>query len=145
MQLLATGRPAALPRQQTLRALIDWSFDLCPLEERTLWMRLSVFAGGFGLAAAEVVGSGGEIPREAVLDVLTGLVDKSVPVTHEGDEVRHRLLETIRQYGLERLAESGTEPDLRRRHRDHYADLIADPGQRLFGPDQPGVAEAASP
>lgn len=70
-------------------------------------MRLSVFAGDFDLPATEAVGSGDDIPRDSVLDVLTGLVDKSVVVPLEGDEVRYRLLATIREYGLQRLAGSG--------------------------------------
>ncbi|MBB6051618.1 adenylate/guanylate cyclase domain-containing protein [Armatimonas rosea] len=119
-RLLTGGSRTALPRQQTLRALIDWSFDLLTPEEKTLLLRLSVFAGGWVLESAESVGSGAGIDELDVLDLLTSLVDKSL-VTYEehGNRARYRLLETVRQYARERLAESGESETVRGRHLDH--------------------------
>lgn len=123
-RLLTAGSPGALPRHQTLRALIDWSSDLCSQRERTLWERLSVFSGGFDLHAAESVCAGGEVVDQDVLGLLADLVDKSIVIAedHAGRQ-RYRLLETIRQYGLERLRASGTEKKFRQRHRDYFANL----------------------
>ncbi len=116
-RLLTGGSRTALPRQQTLRALIDWSYDLLTGQERTLLCRLSVFAGGWTLDAAEAVCAGESIEAWEVLDLLTGLVDKSLVVSETGeDSERYRLLETIRQYGAERLSESGGEAVLHERH-----------------------------
>lgn len=108
----ATG--VALPRQQTLRALIDWSHDLLTEQERTLLRRLSVFVGGWTLAAAESVGEGEGIEDFEVLDLLTGLADKSLVVYTE-TEGRYRLLETVRQYADERLVQAGGHEAARRR------------------------------
>ncbi|TMH54013.1 MAG: adenylate/guanylate cyclase domain-containing protein [Betaproteobacteria bacterium] len=104
LRLLAGGDRTALPRQQTLRALIDWSFDLLGEQERTLFRRLAVFAGGFTLEAAEAVSAVGDLANSDVLDVLTHLVEKSL-VVMEGESGRYRLLETVRQYAQERLSE----------------------------------------
>ncbi|MES4908412.1 MULTISPECIES: AAA family ATPase [unclassified Streptomyces] len=122
----AAGEPAAArSRHETLGAAVDWSFDLCSPAERTLWARVSVFAGDFGLRAAEEVCSGDGVDREDVLDLAAGLVDKSILVREERDgEVRYRLLETIRWYGRARLAGYGQAAALRRRHRDWYRDLV---------------------
>ncbi len=126
-----------LARQQTLRALIDWSHALCTEQERLLWARASVFADGLVLEAAEEVCSGDGIAREDVIDLVIGLVEKSVLVCEEHSPVvRYRLLETIRQYGLERLRDSGDEERLRRRHRDWYRDLAIRADQEWFGPGQ---------
>ncbi|MGI8331456.1 ATP-binding protein [Actinomadura scrupuli] len=136
-RLLTAGSRAVLPRHQTLRALIDWSYALCTRQERLLWARASVFSGGLDLEAAEAVCSGGGIAREDVLDLVIGLVDKSILIREEHSGwVRYRLLETIRQYGRERLDESGGILELRRRHRDYYRALAAEARGRLFGPDQ---------
>ncbi len=136
-RLLTGGSRTAMPRQQTLRALIDWSFGLCSERERTLWRRLSVFVGGFGLEAARAVCSDEEIPFETLQDLVTGLVDKSILLYEQVDsEVRYRMLDTIREYGRNRLAESGEESSLRRRHRDWYERLIAQAGEEWFGPGQ---------
>jgi predicted ATPase/class 3 adenylate cyclase len=116
-RLLTGGSRTALPRQQTLRALIDWSYDLLTVPERTLLQRVSVFAGGWTLEAAEAVGSGNGIEEWEVLDLLTGLVDKSLVLYEERDgQGRYRLLETVRQYGRERLVESGEAETVRERH-----------------------------
>jgi len=136
-RLLTTGSRAAPPRQRTLRALIDWSHDLCTAKERLLWQRACVFSDGFTLETAEEVCSGDGIGEAEVIDLITGLVEKSVLIREEGyHEARYRLLDTIRQYGRERLAESGEEAIWRRRHRDHYRDLARKAWERHFGPAQ---------
>lgn len=136
-RLLTSGSRAVLPRHQTLRALIDWSHALCTDGERALWARVSVFSGGLDLDAAEEVCSEDGIARDDVLDLVIGLVDKSVLIREEYDGiVRYRLLDTIRQYGRKRLAESGAEPGLSRRHRDYYRQMAADARAELFGPRQ---------
>ncbi|KAB2348414.1 ATP-binding protein [Actinomadura rudentiformis] len=135
--LLTSGSRVALPRQQTLRALIDWSYALCMEQERLLWTRLSVFSGGFDLPAAEGICSGDGLEPASIVDLVDQLVAQSIVIgEHRDAGVRFRLLETIRQYGRERLAESGQEAALRRRHRDFYlarAQRVADgwcgPGQ----------------
>ncbi|MBB5625420.1 ATP-binding protein [Sphaerisporangium krabiense] len=133
-RLLASGSRAVPPRHQTLRAMVDWSHELCTEPERLLWARASVFAGGLDLEAAEAVCSGGGIAREDVMDLVSGLVEKSVLLREEHPgEVRYRLLETIRQYGKDRLAESGAEEELRRRHRDYYRDLARQAHAHRFG------------
>jgi non-specific serine/threonine protein kinase len=138
-RLLSTGNRGGPARHQTLRAAVDWSFDLCSEAEKAMWARLSVFAGGFDLEAAEAVCSGGEIPREAVFELVAGLIDKSVVVREgSGDHVRYRLLETIRAYGRERLASAGTGDAWRRRHRDYYLALAQRSEDEWFGPDQVG-------
>ena len=103
--LLTTGRRGALPHQQTLRATTQWSYDLCSAEEQLLWARLSVFAGSFGLTAAEAVCAGGPLAGEDILPTLIGLVDKSVVLRTEEDAARYWLLDTIREFGAERLDE----------------------------------------
>ncbi|SNS71069.1 non-specific serine/threonine protein kinase [Streptosporangium subroseum] len=136
-RLLTAGSRAVLPRHQTLRALIDWSYTLCTDQERLLWERVSVFSGGLGLEAAETVCSGDGIDREEIVDLVIGLVDKSVLIREEYPSgVRYRLLETIRQYGRDRLRESGEEEGLRRRHRDWCQDLVTRAEREWFGPNQ---------
>ncbi|MGV9266178.1 ATP-binding protein [Kitasatospora sp. NPDC003701] len=136
-QLLTRRQRRGASRHHSLRATVDWSFELCSAEERLLWARLSVFAGGCDLAAAQSVCTDGDLTREAVLDTLTGLVDKSV-LTHEDDHgrTRYRMLETLRQYGREQLRRAGEEDALRRRHRDHYLRLAEHVEERWFGPGQ---------
>jgi predicted ATPase/DNA-binding CsgD family transcriptional regulator len=141
-RLLSTGSRAALPRQQTLRGLVDWSFALCSPAEQTMWARLSVFAGSFSLEAAEQVCADAAVPREAVLDLVAALLDKSVLVREEHESgVRYRLLETMREYGRERLVDSGSEVALRRRHRDYYLLLTERACHGLFGPEGPSWLE----
>ena len=102
-----------------------------------LWARLSIFAGEFDLQAAENVCCSDAIPPEDVYDLVAGLIDKSIVVREDhGGGVRYRLLETIRQYGRMLLAESGEEEVLRRRHRDHYQQLVMCSEEALFGPHQ---------
>ena len=135
-RLLTTGDRTALPRQQTLRALIDWSFDLLTEKERILFRRVAVFAGGWTLAAAEDAASGGAVDPSEVLDLLADLVDKSlVMVDVEGG--RYRLLETVRQYAQERLTNSGDSEMVRKRHLDFYLAFAEKAGAGLAGPEQP--------
>ncbi len=134
-RLLAAGRRGGLPRHQTLRAAVEWSYALCTEQEQSLWRRVSVFAGSFGLEAAEDVCDGD-------LEVLGGLVDKSVLIAEQGvDGVRFRLLEPLRQFGRDRLRAVDEEESLRRKHRDHFV-ALAERGEReWFGPTQPDVQD----
>ncbi|MFC4605933.1 ATP-binding protein [Rhodococcus kronopolitis] len=136
-RLLTAGSRGAPSRQQTLRMCIDWSHDLCTETERRLWRRLAVFTHGFELDGAEGVAAGDLTPDD-LLDLVASLVDKSILIREEPDGVvRYRLLETIREYGLERLADAGEKDDLRRRHRDWYAGLTARAEAEWIGPAQP--------
>ncbi|QYX82856.1 LuxR C-terminal-related transcriptional regulator [Streptomyces akebiae] len=122
--LLASRSRVARPHQRTLRALIDWSHELCTPAERLLWNRLSVFADDFDLDAAEGVCAGDGLGRDEILDLLDRLVVQSVVLPCERDGLpRYRLLATIRQYGRERLAESDEEGLIRQRHHAFYLDL----------------------
>jgi predicted ATPase len=134
-RLLTTGDRTALPRQQTLRALIDWSYDLLTEAERVLFRRLAVFAGGWTLEAAEAVGAGGQIAQDEVLDLLADLVDKSLVVV-EGEAGRYRLLETVREYAQERLDESDDGPGARERHLDCFLAFAQQARPHLFGPEE---------
>ncbi len=139
LALLTEGnRTALIPRHQTLRAAMDWSYDLLSEQERILFRRLSVFSGGFALEAVEAIGEGGGIQVKQVLDLLSHLVDKSLVVadTQARSEARYRLLETIRQYALEKLQESGEEMTLRRRHCDWFLALAEQADRQLRGPHQ---------
>jgi predicted ATPase len=110
-------------RQQTLRASVDWSYGLLTEPERTLFHRLGVFTGGFDLAAAQAVGASSAVEQYQVMDQLSLLVDKSLVVADDASgPMRYRLLETVRQYALEKLGESGEADAVRDRHRDHYTD-----------------------
>ncbi|HUS15293.1 MAG TPA: tetratricopeptide repeat protein, partial [Chloroflexia bacterium] len=131
-RLLTGGSRTALPRQQTLRALIDWSWDLLNGTERATFRRLAVFAGGWTLEAAEGVCAADELP---VLDGLAGLLNKSLVV--EPDRTgRYGFLETIRQYGMEKLDESGEAGRVRSAHRDWFLQLAERGDGHLRGPDQ---------
>jgi predicted ATPase/class 3 adenylate cyclase len=132
--LLTTGHRTALPRQQTLRALIDWSHDLLADDERMLFRRLAVFAGGWTLDVAEAVASGSSLAEHDVLDLLTRLVDKSL-VTMDADSSRYRLLETVREYARDRLDESLDADATRGRHLQHFVALADAARSRLNGPD----------
>jgi predicted ATPase/class 3 adenylate cyclase/Tfp pilus assembly protein PilF len=125
-RLLTGGSRTALPRQQTLRALIDWSYDLLTEAERTVLRRLAVFVGGWTLEAAEHVCADDTLDQAEVLDLLIHLVNKSlVSVDQEGSsETRYRLLETIRQYARDKLLESGETLAVRERHRRWYLQAI---------------------
>jgi predicted ATPase/DNA-binding CsgD family transcriptional regulator len=108
------------PHHQTLRAATQWSYDLCMPDQCLLWERLSVFAGSFSAAAAEQVCSGGALARPDVIEALIGLVDKSVVLVVDEGGTRYRQLDSIREFGAERLAAAGEEPALRARLIDHY-------------------------
>jgi non-specific serine/threonine protein kinase len=139
-RLLAGGSRTAPPRHQTLRATLDWSYDLLSETERLLLRRLAVFVGDWSLEAAERVcaGEGGDaVEPWEVLDLLTSLVDKSLVVFEEAaGEGRYRLLETVRQYGQERLSETGEWPPLCTRHLDYFLDLAEGAEPHLRGPEQ---------
>lgn len=136
-ELLTSGNRTVPARHQTLQATIDWSYELCTPEERTLWERASVFAGTFDLDAAEAVCSDDALPTNQILDTVVKLVDKSILDREEqAGYVRFRLLETIRDYGLARLRASGTEQLWRRRHRDWYLKLVEQSTEEWFGPRQ---------
>ncbi|WOX14688.1 ATP-binding protein [Streptomyces sp. N50] len=136
----STGDDDTLARHRTLRAAVDWSHDLCTREEQTVWARASAFAGSFDLGAAEEVCAGPGLDRDELVDAVAGLVDKSLLV-RDGDAVhaRYRMLESIRQYGLDRLREdgAGAEEAARRRVRDWCLDFVEECEERWFGPDQP--------
>jgi len=121
-RLLTAGTRTAVARHQTLKATMDWSYELLSEAERAMLRRVSVFAGGWTLEAAETVCSGEGIEPREVLDLLALLVDKSMVLVYEEDHggPRYRLLETVRQYGRERLVESGEDEAVGRRHRDWY-------------------------
>src|SRR5262249_10230521 len=120
-RLLTGGKPAALPRHRTLRALVDWSYELMREPERVLLRRLAVFAGGCTLEAVEAICTGDGLEPAAVLDVLSQLVDHSVVVAEEGlVGMRYRLLETIREYGSEQLHAAGEDTALHDRHLAWY-------------------------
>jgi predicted ATPase/DNA-binding CsgD family transcriptional regulator len=136
-RLLTGGSRAALPRQQTLRAAIDWSYALLSEQERQLFRRLSVFAAGWTLGAAEVVCASDGLAGDEVCGLLLDLVDKSLVVADpEGVEARYRLLGTLRQYGTERLREAGEEMTVRNRHLAWCAELTEEAANRLHGGDQ---------
>src|SRR6516162_7785104 len=125
-RLLTGGARTAVLRQQTLRASVDWSHALLTEPERVVFRRLAVFLGGFDLDAAQAVGGSGAVERYQVLDQLTLLVDKSIVVAENTEgRMRYRLLETVRQYALEKLGESGEADAVRARHRDYYTTLAA--------------------
>lgn len=136
-RLLTGGARTAVRRQQTLRASVDWSHALLTAPERVLFRRLAVFMGGLDLDAAQAVGASSEVERYQLLDVLTLLVDKSLVVAEDGNgAMRYRLLETVRQYALEKLGESGEADEVRSRHCDHYSAMAA----RLDSQGQSGFA-----
>jgi predicted ATPase/DNA-binding XRE family transcriptional regulator len=135
-QLLTGGSRTALARQQTLRATVDWSYGLLDPDERRLFDRLSVFAGGFTLEWAESVCAGDGLVEDEVLDVLLRLVDKSLVAAEEGEggELRYRLLETLRAYGQERLAAGGGTAALQARHARYYLALAERAERGMRGP-----------
>ncbi len=141
-RLLTGGSRTALPRQQTLRALIDWSYGLLSENERVMLRRLSVFAGGWRLESAERVCAGEAIDEFEVADLLTHLVDKSLVTfepEREGDgsgSARYRMLETVRQYSRDKLLESGEGSALRTRHLDYYLSFAEECDKHMRGAEQ---------
>src|SRR5262245_18944158 len=150
-RLLTGGPRTALERHQTLRASVDWSYELLSEQERMLLWRLAVFAGGFALEAAESVCAGDGIASEGILDLLGSLVDQSLVIAEEqGSAERYRLLETVRQYGMERLGEAGEEEEeeeeaLRDRHRNYFLDLAEQAAPHLETGRQPEWLERLDP
>ncbi len=133
-RLLTGGARTVMPRHQTLQASIDWSHELLCDGERALLRRLSVFTGGWTLDAAEHVCPGDGIDRDSVLDLLTGLVDKSLVTTDDqGPQTRYRLLETVRQYATVRLADAGEVDDLRDRHLAYHLALAQTAEPQVLG------------
>ncbi|MEH3052663.1 MAG: hypothetical protein PGN13_01450 [Patulibacter minatonensis] len=143
-RLLTGGSRAALPRQRTLRAVVDWSWDLLTDAERTLARRLAIFPAGVTEESASAVGAdGGGVDRRDVADLLAALVDRSLLVlvgggpTEERDgPPRYRMLETIREYGTERLDEAGELEAIRTAHAHHFAELVEEADPRLRSSDQ---------
>ncbi|MBN6052585.1 LuxR family transcriptional regulator, partial [Nonomuraea sp. RK-328] len=128
-----------LQRHQTMRAAVDWSFDLCTRAEQRLWCRLSMFAGGVEVDTAEEVCQGDGIDSEDVFELLAGLVDKSILVAdQQEDGVRYHMLDSIRSYGREKLADGGEEEEkaLRRRFCDHYRRLATEQRVDRLLPEQ---------
>jgi len=138
-RLLTGGARTALPRQQTLRSMIDWSYDLLSDSERLLLRRLAVFAGGWTLEIAEQVCSDEEIDEYGILDLLGKLVDKSlVAVVQNQFGARYRILETIRQYAGEKLLESGETKTIRDKHLQFFLRLAEDAEPHLHRADAVG-------
>ncbi len=136
-EVLAGGRRGAVKRQQTLRATIDWSYDLLDDAQQRLLARMSVFAGGCTREAAEVVCAGAPIEARAVFGLLGELVARSLVVAERGGvDTRYRLLETIREYGEERLVEHGETDALRDRHARFYTDYALRCYEGSWGPEQ---------
>src|SRR5262249_37707351 len=135
-RLLTTGTRTALPRQQTLRATLDWSHNLLSDSEQILFRRISVFAGGFTLDAAEDVCTGDDIGRHEIIDLLAQLVDKSLVLFTQESSIRYRLLETVREYGREKLGQSRELHRIRRQHADFYLRFVEDARPELLGEHQ---------
>jgi predicted ATPase/class 3 adenylate cyclase len=133
-KLLTGGKRTALPRQQTLKALIDWSYDLLTEEEKTLWARLSVFSGGWSLEAAEEVCQDDFIQQYDILDLLFNLTEKSI-VIYDSDNDRYKMLESIRQYGDEKLVQSENKPAIAAMHLSHFMSLAERSEKGLAGDD----------
>jgi non-specific serine/threonine protein kinase len=133
-RLLTGGSRTALPRHRTLRATMEWSFALLAAREQVLLRRLAVFAGTFGLDAVEVVCTDASVDVDDILDGVAALVDKSLVVMDAGEgAARYRLLESVRQYGRERLAEAGEESVLERRHAEHFLSVVETATPHLVG------------
>lgn len=136
-RLLTGGARTAVPRQQTLRAVVEWSYDLLFDDERRLFARLAVFAGGWSLDAAEQICADEQLPRADILDLLTNLVDKSLVIadpTDDGD-VRYRMLQTLAEYASEHLTGAGEAPSLRGRHASWFAEMAAGAASGLTSSD----------
>jgi predicted ATPase/class 3 adenylate cyclase len=137
-RVLTGGRRGAVERHQTLRAAIDWSYELCAEPEQRLLARLTVFSGGCTLDAVEAVCTGDGIEIDEALELLANLIARSLVVaddTETGD-LRYRLLETIRQYGEERLAERAEADVVQRRHAEYFCEYAGVVSDAYFGPDQ---------
>ena len=141
LDLLTQGSRIAPPRHQTLRATIDWSYALLSEPEQVLLRRLSVFAGGFQLEAAEAVAAGEDLEKSQALDLLGHLIDKSLVILQKpspagGEKPRYGILETIREYAHEKLIEAGEEAQVRRRHLDFFAAFAERAQNGIYSPEQ---------
>jgi predicted ATPase len=134
-RLLTGGSRTAMPRHRTLRAVVEWSWELLAPPERTLVERLAVFPAGATIASATAVCADERVPAADVADLLASLVDKSLLQRVDGG-ARLRMLETIREYGLERLDERGELPELRARHADYFAETLRVAQPHLISADQ---------
>jgi predicted ATPase/DNA-binding CsgD family transcriptional regulator len=136
LDFLTHGGRTAEPRQQTLKGTLDWSYELLSEDEKKLFGRLSVFAGGWTLEASEAVGAGGGVEDGDILDLLSGLVEKSLVVARGGDKggVRYRLLEPLRQYAFQKLEESGETQSTLRVHAGYFLAFAEEAEPQLFGP-----------
>jgi predicted ATPase/DNA-binding SARP family transcriptional activator len=135
-RLLTGGSRTALPRHRTLRAVVEWSWDLLTPPERTLVERLAVFPAGATPRSAEAVCADDDVPADDVLDLLASLVDKSLLQESGQTDVRYRMLETIREYGQERLAERGELTRIRAAHAAYFAELVKEAEPHLRRPEQ---------
>src|SRR6185503_10557791 len=140
-RLLTGGSRTSLPRHRTLRATMEWSFGLLGAREQVLLRRLAVFAGSFTLDAAEAVCAGEPLEAEDILDGVSALVDRSLVVMEPGEGVaRYRMLETVRQYGIERLTEAAERDAVEERHAVFFLALIEAAAPHLFGGEaEPGL------
>jgi predicted ATPase/class 3 adenylate cyclase len=137
LRMLAGGARTAATRKQTIRASIDWSYDLLTEEEKALLIRLSVFHGGFTLEAAEGICSGASVAEGDVLETLSRLVDKSLVLAEERDgDVRYRLLEVVREYAAELLSASKADTSFRNKHLDWFTSFAETTEKLLYGPQQ---------
>ncbi len=143
--LLTRGARTALPRQQTLRAVVDWSYDLLFEDERRLFARLSVFIGGCDLEAVEAVCVDDELPSTDILDVMSRLVDKSLVAAPTPGETRYTQLQTLWEYGATRLNDSGEADTVRTRHAVYYRRFGENANQRLRGARAPEWSERLTP
>lgn len=135
-RLLTQGSRVAPSRQHTLQVCVDWSYDLCTADEQLTWNRITVFAGSFELAAAEAICGGEELSTD-LFETVSQLVDKSILIREQpGSLVRYRILDTLREYGRERLQASGEYTELRRRHRDWYERLAQQADSEWISPRQ---------
>jgi predicted ATPase/DNA-binding SARP family transcriptional activator len=134
--LLTSGSRTAEARQQTLRATVDWSYDLLRRDEQRLFNRLSVFQGGWTMAAAEAVLEDAGAPEGFVLDAVARLVDRSMVIVDPGTPTRYRMLETLRQYAAEQLLDTGEAASVAARHARHFHDLVVAAELDLRGPGQ---------
>ncbi|MGH3255193.1 MAG: BTAD domain-containing putative transcriptional regulator [Streptosporangiaceae bacterium] len=145
-RLLTGGARTALPRQQTLRAVVDWSYDLLFEDERRLFARLSVFVGGCDLDAAEAVCADDQVPAGEVLDVLSRLVDKSlVAAPNAGRDARFGQLQTLWEYGRDRLGDSGEADAMCARHAAYYRQMAQEAHEGLRGATGPRWRERLTP
>ena len=134
-RLLTSGSRNELPRQQTLRAMIDWSYELLEAAEQKLFAVLSVFAGGWTLDAAKVAGTAQELAGDDVVYLLIALIEKSLVIADE-DGDRYRMLETVREYAGEKLTASGSADTVRERHRHYFLALAEEAAPKLTGAEQ---------